>query len=55
MDGFFRATGDLLVTCRCGYTGWTPAIEDYQRMSLTWTCPGCGREEEEDMGHDEDA
>ena len=53
MDGFFRATGDLLVTCRCGYTGWVRAIEDYQRMSLTWSCPECEHEEEEDFRDDE--
>jgi hypothetical protein len=55
-SGFWRATGDLHIICDvCFYDGWTPAIEDYERMSLTWTCPGCGREEEEDLGHDEDA
>jgi hypothetical protein len=53
-SGFWRATADLLIHCDvCFHEGWTPAIEDYERMSLTWTCPGCGRETEEDLGHDE--
>lgn len=53
-SGFWRATADLLIECGCGFTGWTPAIEDYERMSLTWTCPECNHEEEEDVGRDED-
>jgi hypothetical protein len=53
-SGFWRATADLLIHCDCGYIGYAPAIEDYERMSLSWTCPGCEREVEEDMGNDDD-
>jgi hypothetical protein len=47
-SGFWRATADLYVECRCGFEGWVPAVEDYERMSVTWDCPECGHHEEED-------
>ncbi len=49
MSGFWRSTGDLDVTCDtpCWWEGNVPAIEDMVRLSLTWVCPGCGREWEE--------
>jgi hypothetical protein len=55
-SGFYQASGDLLITCDlCWWEGFVPAVEDYERMSLTWVCGGCGHEEEMDLGHDEDA
>jgi hypothetical protein len=55
MSGFYRQTADLLINCPlCYWEGWVPAIEDYERMSVTWDCPECGHHEEEDMGNDDD-
>jgi len=49
-SGFFRATADLLIHCDlCFWEGFTETIEDTEGMTLTWTCPGCGHEEEEDL------
>ena len=49
-SGFHQASGDLLITCDlCWWEGFVPAVEDYERMSLTWVCGGCGHEEEEDL------
>jgi hypothetical protein len=58
-SGFWRATADLLIYCDlekggCGFEGWTPAIEDYERMSLTWDCPECGHHEEGDIEREQD-
>ena len=52
-SGFYRQTADLLITCPCDYTGWVPAVEDWERYSITWTCPSCGAENEEDNSRDQ--
>ena len=52
-SGFYRQTADLLITCPCDYTGWVPAVEDWERYSITWTCPSCGAENEEDNSRED--
>ncbi|MDR6907508.1 putative RNA-binding Zn-ribbon protein involved in translation (DUF1610 family) [Agromyces sp. 3263] len=51
-SGFWRASADLLIECDCGYQGMVPAIEDYERFSLTWDCPDCGHHDEGDIERD---
>jgi len=48
-SGDYAASGDLLVYCQppCYFEGWVPAIEDMERLSLSWKCPECDREWEE--------
>ena len=49
MSGFYRQTADFDATCGppCYWEGTTEAIEDFERLSVTWTCPECGHEWEE--------
>ena len=48
-SGLYQASGDLLGYCPdpCYFEGWVPAIEDFERLSLSWVCPDCEREWEE--------
>ena len=55
-SGWFRSSVDLDIECVCGFTGLVPGTED--RVSgvwlLTYTCPGCGQQTEEELGDVDD-
>lgn len=48
-SGFYAASADVLGYCPepCFFEGYVPAVEDFERLSLSWACPDCGREWEE--------